>query len=101
MRRLDTVNGLTTYFEHDARAGQNILKHVQDVEPFIELNAVAAQQLDRRQSWWFIGRTPDSVHLQWQQECGHRVWSKEWMEYARSKLNSPEYRKFNPNKLRI
>ena len=98
---MDTLDGVTTYFEHDSKARKTILNHVQDVEPFIEMNKYLAEKLDKKKTRWFIGHTPDTLHLKWQEECGHKVYSKEWMRYAAKQMNKPEYRKFNPNGVKL
>ena len=100
-RYMDTIGGVSSYFEHDSKAGKSIINHVQDVEPFIEFNKHAAEKLDKRQDWWFVGTIPDTVVLQWANECNAKPYSRKWRRYATKQLNKAEYRKLNPNKVRL
>lgn len=40
-----------------------------------------------------IGTVPNVIALKWAQESGLRLYSKEWMAYARKKLDDPEWAK--------
>jgi len=99
MRELDTIDGVTTLFEHDSKEGKNILKQIQDVEPIIEYNAAA--RIDKRKDWWFIGTIPDTTVMKWAVECNAKPYSRTWRRYAAKQMNSAEYRKLNPNKIRL
>ena len=101
MRLLDNIGGVQTYFAHDERTGKNILKHVQDVEPIIANNAAAAESLNKKDDWWFVGTIPDSVVMQWSTECGAKPYSRGWRAYAAKRMNEAEYRKLNPNRIRL
>ena len=96
---LDTVGDVTTVFHRDR--GSTILEHIQDVEPILEENKARAALHDPRQEWWFIGKIPNATLLKWTNECGKRFLSREWHEYARKQLNKSDYRKLNPNKIRL
>ena len=39
--------------------------------------------------------------LKFAQECGAKPYSKEWHKYTMKQLNSPEYRKLNPNRIKL
>jgi hypothetical protein len=101
VRHLGTDYGVRTDFAHDSKTGKNILRHVQDVEPYLQFNAHAAQHLDKSKNWWFVGTIPDAVILQWAEECKAKPYSRKWRRYAEKQLNKPEYRKLNPNKIRL
>lgn len=104
MKRLldsDPLTGTQTYFEHDKATGINTIETVQDVESRIERSKLLAEGLDKKADWWPIGHIPDSMIIKWSQECGAKPYSKEWHEYAMKQLNSVEYRKLNPNKVRL
>ena len=104
MKRLldsDPLTGTQTFFEHDAKTGQSIIETVQDVEPLLERSKHVADNLNKKQDWWPIGTIPDSLIIKWSQECGAKPYSKEWHIYAMKQLNSVEYRKCNPNKVRL
>jgi len=97
----DPFTGVTTYFEHDPVTKKNIIQYSQDIEPLIEHNKRQAELLDKSKSWWTIGTVPNSLLLKWTQECGKPMYSKEWQQYALKQLDSAEYRKFNPNKVKL
>ena len=97
----DPFTGIKTYFEHDPLTNKNTLRYEQDIEPIIESNKHDAQFLDKKKSFWKIGTIPNNIVMQWSQECGHLPYSKEWQEYAKKQLNLSDYRKFNPNKIRL
>lgn len=100
-RLMDSLDGVSTYFEHDSKAGQNIFTHIQDVEPFVDWNKHAAPHLDKKEDYWFVGRIPDTVILQWAAECGAKPYSKTWQAYAAKQLNKAEYAKLNPNRIQL
>ena len=74
---------------------------VQDVDPIIERNKFEAEGFDKKKNFWKVGELPLGICHQWSQECGKPVFSKEWQEYARKKLNDSDYRKFNVNKIKL
>lgn len=97
----DPFTGIKTYFEHNAETGKNILMHVQDVEPIVEFNKHAAGMLDKKKDWWFVGQIPNVICLQWAEESNTKIYSKEWVEYAKKKLKDPDYRAFNQNRIKL
>lgn len=102
MRRLvdtDPYTGMQTF--HTYEGGKNILETVQDVEPILERTAHLAAGLDKKKDWWYVGTIPDTIVLQWAQECGAKPYSKEWQRYAMKQMNRSEYRKLNPNKIQL
>lgn len=104
MKRLldvDPLTGIQTFFEYDPKTGKNTIETVQDVEPLIERSKLVAGNLDKKQDWWPIGTIPDSMIIKWSQECGAKPYSKEWHEYAMKQLNSAEYAKLNPNRVKL
>ena len=101
MRFLDKSNGITTNWAFDRDKNRNILEMVQDVEPILEFNQRAAGMLDKKQEWWFVGSIPLVICQQWATESGTTVFSKEWQEYARKQMNSSEYSKLNPNRIKM
>lgn len=99
MKFLDETNGIKNYFSHED--GKNIIKSVQDCEPIVQINRQQSQQLDKKENFWYVGTIPNVICEQWANECGARIYSKTWQEYARKQLNLPEYRAFNQNKIKI
>jgi len=100
-RLISDVNGTKTYHTYDEATGQNILESIQDAEPFIDRSRILAAGLNKKEDWWYIGSVPDTIILQWAHECNSRPYSKEWHKYAMKQLNSAEYRKFNPNRIKL
>jgi len=97
----DPFTGISTYFEHDPIAKKNHLRYSQDVEPILDMNKFEAQALDKKKDWWKIGTIPNSIIMQWSIECGKPAYSKEWQEYAKKKLNDPDWRKLNVNNIKL
>ena len=97
----DRLTGMTQVFHHDADTGRNTIEHIQDVEPYVEHTAIRARGVVKKEPMWYVGTTPESLHIQWAKECGFRPWSQGWREYAVKQMNRREYRKFNPNALRM
>jgi hypothetical protein len=103
MRKLDydPFTGITTYMEHDPLTGKNTVQYSQDVENIFNQNKIEAEQFNKKRSWWKIGTVPNNIVLQWSHECGHPPYSKEWQEYAKKQLNLSDYRKLNPNNIKL
>ncbi len=97
----DPVTGIRQVFRFDHQTNKSIVEHIQDVEPILDHNHRMAQGLDRRQDWWFVGTIPDSVVIKWAVECNAKPYSKKWRKYAAKQLNSAEYAKLNPNRIRV
>lgn len=91
----------TKQFLHVDREGTAVLESIQDVEDIFEENKSKADQLDKKNDWWFIGTIPNQVCFQWAQESGTRIYSKEWMEVAKKKVQLPENSKMNPNRIKL
>jgi hypothetical protein len=100
-RLIDDINGVKTYHEYDHNTGKSVIESVQDVEPFFERSKRLADGLNKKEEWWYIGSIPDVVIMQWAQECGHKPYSKGWMQYATKQLNDRDYRKLNPNNIKL
>lgn len=95
----DPFYGISTY--HKKEDGKDIFVEVQDVEPFKDLNKSIANNLDKKKSFWLIGEIPLNICHKWSIECGHPMFSKEWQEYSKKRLNDPDYRMFNQSKVKL
>lgn len=63
-----------------------------DVEPM--LSGIRAQSEGTYKHRKYIGSIDPVTAEVWARECGHRLYSKEWREYALKKLKDPDYAKF-------
>ena len=95
----DTITGTSTYFKKED--GKTLIKTTQDVDPILEYNRLKSEGLNKKEERWYVGTIPNVICMQWAKECGHKIYSKEWREYAFKQLNLPDYRKFNQNKIRL
>lgn len=86
---------------HTDQDGNAVLESIQDVEDILEYNADRAKRLDKKQDAWFIGTIPNSICIKWAQESNTRIYTKEWMEYARKQVQSSDYSKINPNRIKL
>lgn len=91
----------TEQFVHVDEAGNAVLESIQDVEEIFEYNQVRAETLDKKKDMWFVGTIPNNLCLKWAQESGTRIYSKEWMEVVKKKIQLPENRKMNPNRIKM
>lgn len=91
----------TRQYLHSSSDGEYVIESVQDAEDVLEFNHRAANVLDKKQDWWFIGSIPIQLCQQWAQEAGVKVYSKEWMVTAKKKVQLPEFRKLNPNNIKL
>lgn len=91
----------TQQFLHVDTDGTAVLESIQDVEDIFEFNKRRADLLDKKKEMWFIGTIPNSVCLQWAQESGTKIYSKEWMQVAKRNVQLPENRKMNPNRIKF
>lgn len=98
---VDPLTGVKTYHSFDTETGRNIIESVQDIEPFFERSKVLADGLNKKEEWWPIGSIPDVLVMQWSKECGHKPYTKAWQEYALKQLNSNEFSKLNPNRVKL
>lgn len=48
----------------------------------------------------YLGSVDHITAVNWAKECGHPLYSKEWREYAKSKLMSGEFSKFRASRTR-
>lgn len=104
MKRLldvDPFTGMATYHEYDEKTGKSTIEYVQDAQYAVDRSKMLADGLNKKEEWWPIGHINDTMILKWAQECGHKPYTREWNEYAIKQLNSSEYRKFNPNKIKL
>lgn len=97
----DPLSKITRHMATDREAGKNVINSVMDVEPFIDWNKAAAEKLDKRGDWWFVGTIPPIIVELWANECGAKPFTREWQNYAAKQLNLPDYRKLNPNNIRL
>lgn len=95
----DPFYGISTFYK--TQDGKGVLSEVQDVEPFADVNRSIADNLDKTKNFWVVGEIPLTICHQWANECGHKMFSKDWQAYARTKLNDPEYRMFNQAKIKL
>ena len=97
----DPFTGITEYFKHDSETGKNIIMSVQDCDPILEMNKRASEKLNKKGNFWYVGTIPNVILMRWAKECGHRMWSNEFNEYAKKQMNSGNYRAFNQNKIKL
>lgn len=97
----DEFTGISTYFKHDPVTNKNIIMEVQDVDPILEKNKNEAQVFDKRRNFWKVGEIPLVICQKWADECGHPAFTKQWQEYALKQMDSAEYRKLNPNRIKL
>ena len=83
------------------RDGQYVIETIQDAQDVVDYNARMAAHLDKKQDWWFIGSIPLNICQQWAQESGTKVFTKAWQAYAKKQIQMPEYRKLNPNNIKL
>lgn len=89
------LGGFTNTTIHRESDGTVIVEEKQDCQSILDANA-------RKRNERFSGASPDGfvqeafdipmvlVH-RWQLECGHRMYSKEHMEYMNQRLKLPEF----------
>lgn len=102
-RLLDYDSGTKTtqYFHTDYSTGESVIESVQDVEDIIDFNAEMAEAHDPKKDMWFIGSIPLQICQQWAQETNTKVFSKAWMKEAKRKIQERDFRKFNPNNIKL
>lgn len=104
MKRLldvDPLTGLATYHDYDASTKKSTIFYEQDQQNALDRSKILADSLNKKEEWWPIGHISDLMILKWSKECGHKPYTKEWQEYATKQLNSREYRKLNPNNIKL
>ena len=96
----DPLTGTTQYLHVD-QDGTCVLESLQDASDIIEHTKRRADLLNRKKDLWYIGSIPNQLCLQWAQESGTRIYSKEWMQVVKRNIQLSEYRKFNPNNIKL
>jgi len=94
----DPVTGKTTRIIR--QDGKTIIDITQDAEPIAEHNKIRCEH-EKRDQWWYVGSIDLVTCLRWAQESNTRIWSSEWSDYVRKKLNLSENRIFNQNRIRL
>lgn len=97
----DPVYGRTSYLHTDSVTGDAVIESVQDCEDIVKFNAAAAEIHNPRNDWWFIGSIPLEVCMQWALESNTKPFTKPWQKYAKKQIQLPEYRKLNPNNIKL
>jgi len=80
----------------DHGEGRFSIVKTQDVEPMLRAIHELPDLAKRRQyaqGRRLLGSVPNVIALQWARESGLRLYSTEWMQYARKKLQSGEFAK--------
>lgn len=78
-----------------------VIEAIQDAEEIVKYNALMAGALNKKADWWFVGSIPLQICHQWAQESSTKVFTRAWQEYAKKQVQLPEYRKLNPNRIRM
>lgn len=91
------MNSRSSHFNHGAvkyeyTSDGPVLRVVkeQDVEEI--MRATKAIEKPKSKNMHYLGSVPNVIALQWALESGTRIYSKEWLEYAKKKLLSPEFK---------
>lgn len=103
MRRVvdyDPLTGIVDYAHLDG-TGKAIIESIQDCEGIIEYNAKLSETHDTKKDYWRVGTIPLTVCWQWAKECGAKPFTKEWQAFAKKKMQDRDYRKLNPNNIRL
>ena len=95
----DPETGTKSYLHSDAEG--YVIQSIQDAEPIVEHNARMAEGLDKKKDWWFVGSIPLTLCYKWAQESNTKPFTRKWQEYAKKQMNHPDYRKLNPNKIKV
>lgn len=86
---------------HLDSTGKGVMESIQDCEDIIRTNEYEAQFLDKRKDYWKIGNIPLSFCFEWAKESGTRPFTRDWQRYIQTKLQDPDFRKFNVNKIKF
>ena len=95
----DPLTKTTRYFHSDD--DRYVIESVQDVEDIINYNARMAEGFNKKADGWFVGCIPLDKCQEWAQESGTTVFTRDWQEYAKKQVQLPEYRKLNPNNIKL
>jgi len=90
-----------TDYIHTDTDGNSVIESVQDAEDIVKFNALAGDYLDKSKDWWFVGSVPLVLCQEWATESGTNVFTKPWQEYAKKKMQSAEFQKLNPNRIKF
>lgn len=91
----------TTQYIHVEPDGNAVIESIQDAQDILDFNEAAAKLLDKKKDMWFVGSIPLQMCQQWANEYKVKVFSKEWMVIAKQKVQDPDYRKLNPNNIKL
>ena len=91
----------TKQYLHVDEDGTAVLESIQDVNDIFEHNKQKSEYLDKKKDLWFVGTIPNSICLKWAQESGTRIYSKEWLEFVKKKVQLRENQKMNPNRIKF
>ena len=85
---------------HTHSEGEHI-EVVQDAEEIVKYNEEKGKRLRKKSDWWHVGRIPLTICHQWALESNTKVFTKAWQEFAKKKIQLPEYRKLNVNNIKL
>ena len=91
----------TTEYMHLDGTGQAVIESIQDVEDNFNFNQAMAEKHNPKKDMWFVSNIPSSLCLKWSQECGAKPFTKEWQAYAIEKVQERDFRKLNPNNIKL
>jgi hypothetical protein len=91
----------TTDYIHLDGTGRAVIESIQDVEDSIRFNEFMGERLDKKDERWFVSHIPNHLCLKWSQECGSKPFTKEWVEYAKKKVQDRDFSKLNPNNIKL
>lgn len=81
--------------------GRAVIESIQDVEGILEMNALEAEFFDKRRDYWKVGSIPLSFCFDWARETGTRPFTREWQNAIKRFLHDRDFRKLNPNNIRL
>lgn len=91
----------TTEYIHLNGTGNAVIESIQDVEPSIKFNQMMAGHFNKKDERWFVGNIPNHLCVKWAAECGAKVFTKEWVAYAKTKLQDRDFSKLNQNGIKF
>lgn len=90
----------TVRMDYEARGadtGVLRIERKQDVEHILKAIHAMPDLMTRRQvagsGMKYVGSVPNLIAVKWATESGTRLYSKEWLEYARKQMDKPEWSK--------
>lgn len=81
-------------YKYTQEDGKLHIVKTQDVEEAIR--AIRAVERPKGKNMHYLGSIPNVIALEWAKESGTRLYTKEWLEYAKKKLMSPNYKYLRP-----